>query len=82
MPEYSSVKIVVTTGDVETVFDIPEAQNVVMDMIYDEPEITARYKSVVCPPTVKELTFTMKPKGDATGKYLTITRRESGEVVL
>lgn len=81
MAEHSSIKIVVTTGDVETTFDIPSAKNFEMDVKYKEPSIRMsdrKFDTV----EVESLSFTMYPLPDLAGKYVVITRREDGEVVL
>lgn len=81
MPKYSSVKIVVTTGDVETTFDVSEAKNFEMDIKYDERELKTSDRKFDTM-TVESLSFTMHPLKDLAGKYIIITRRENGEVVL
>lgn len=81
MPEKSSVKIVVTTGDVETTFEVSEAKNFEMDVKYEEPPIRMSYRNFDTM-TVESLSFTMHPLPDLEGRCVLITRRENGEVVL
>lgn len=81
MPKHSSVKIVVTTGDVETTFEIPTAKNFEMDVKYEEPPIRLSDR-VLETIEVESLSFTMYPLPDLAGKYMIITRRIDGEVVL
>ena len=81
MPKYSSVKIVVTTGDVETTFDVSEAKNFEMDIKYDERELKMSDRKFDTM-EIESLSFTMHPLKDLAGKYMIITRREDGEVVL
>ena len=81
MAKYSSVKIVVTTGDVETTFDVSEAKNFEMDIKYDERELKMSDRKFDTM-EIESLNFTMHPLKDLAGKYMVITQREDGEVVL
>lgn len=79
MPDYSKVKIVVTTGDVETTYEVPEVKNFEMDVKYDELKKSDRQFDTM---TIESLSFTMHPLKDLAGRYMVITRREDSEVVL
>ena len=81
MPDYSKVKIVVTTGDVETTYEVPEVKNFEMDVKYDERELKKSDRQFDTM-TIESLSFTMHPLKDLAGRYIVITRREGTEVVL
>lgn len=78
MPEYSSVKVIVTCGEVEVIYEIPQVKSFEMDTEYEEPEVYFPNK-ILNPPEIKSLVFTMEPvmKHQGAGRYfMTITQKK------
>jgi len=80
-PEYSSVKIVVTTGDSETTYEIPIVKNFEVDVKPEEPPIRMSDRKFDTM-EIESLSFTMHPLKDLAGKYMIITQRQEGKRVL
>lgn len=79
--EYTRVKVIVTKGDVETVFDIPMVTDgVEFETNYEEPEIDLLSKKYDRRPQVKSLVFTMHPVSNGES-YMLITRTAMGRYI-
>ena len=80
MTEYSRVKIIVTRGETEVVYDIPKVEGFEVETLYDEPEIDDFNLNKKIPkiPRLKAIVFRLFPHSNGKSIYMTITRTVNG----
>lgn len=79
MPEYSSVKVIVTTGDVEVVYDIPEVSNFYMDVNDEDPGLITEKQDKIQRNRLEGIAFTMHPNSNSKGAYMMVSKSKNGE---